>query len=84
MRWIIWLAMAKHKYRKIDEKMRISNKEIYNDLVKNVDLNDYSLLFELHNTLKEVKVYKYNWSNSLYQIIKCLILYEQNMKYERE
>ena len=82
MRWIIWLAMAKHKYRKIDEKMRISNKEIYNDLVKNVDLNDDSLLFELHNTLKEVKVYKYNWSNSLYRIIKSLTQFEQNLRYE--
>ena len=34
------------------------------------------------NTLKELKVYKYNWSNSLYRIIKGLTAYEQNMRYE--
>ena len=82
MRWILWLAMAKYKYREINEKMGIPNKEIYDDLVQNIDFSDDSLLFELHNTLKETKVYKYNWSNSLYRIIKSLTQFEQNMRYE--
>ena len=82
MRWFIWLGMAKVKYRQIKEKINISNKEIYDDLVKKINYNDDSLMFELHNTLKEIKVYKYNWSNSFYRIIKCLTSFEQNMKYE--
>ena len=82
MRWLIWLAMAKVKYREINNKMKISNKEIYEELTKKMDFNDDSLLFELHNTLKELKVYKYNWSNSLYRIIKSLTKFEQNMRYE--
>ena len=82
MRWFIWLGMAKVKYRQIKEKINISNKEIYDDLVKKINYDDDSLMFELHNTLKEIKVYKYNWSNSFYRIIKCLTSFEQNMKYE--
>ena len=82
MRWIIWLAMAKVKYRGINNKINISNKEIYEDLTNKMEFNDDSLLFELHNTLKEIKVYKYNWSNSLYKIIKSLTKFEQNMRYE--
>ena len=82
MRWFIWLAMAKVKYREINSKMNVSNKEIYEDLTKKMDYNDDSLLFELHNTLKELKIYKYNWSNSLYRIIKSLTKFEQNMRYE--
>ena len=82
MRWFIWLGMAKVKYRQINEKINISNKEIYDDLVKKINYDDDSLMFELHNTLKEIKVYKYNWSNSFYRIIKCLTSFEQNMKYE--
>ena len=82
MRWLIWLAMAKVKYRDINKKMNVSNKEIYEDLTQKMDFNDDSLLFELHNTLKELKVYKYNWSNSLYRIIKSLTRFEQNMRYE--
>ena len=82
MRWFIWLSMAKVKYREINEKINISNKEIYDDLVGNIDLNDDSLMFDLHNTLKELKVYKYNWSNSFYRIIKCITAFEHNMRYE--
>ena len=82
MRWFIWLNMAKVKYREIDNDINISNKEIYNELVKKIDFSDDSLMFELHNTLKELKIYKYNWSNSLYRIIKCLTLFEPNMRYE--
>ena len=82
IRWLMWLGLAKVKYNYIENKINISNKDIYQELSKNVDFSDDSLMFELHNTLKELKIYKYNWSNSLYQIIKCLILYEQNMKYE--
>ena len=52
MRWFIWLGMAKVKYRQIKEKINISNKEIYDDLVKKINYNDDSLMFELHNTLK--------------------------------
>ena len=82
MRWLIWLSMAKVKYRAIHDKMNISNKEIYDFFSETVDFNDDSLLFELHNTLKELKVYKYNWSNSLYRIIKSLTAFEQDMRYE--
>ena len=82
MRWFIWLNMAKIKYREIDNDINISNKEIYNELDKKIDFSDDSLMFELHNTLKELKIYKYNWSNSLYRIIKCLTLFEPNMRYE--
>ena len=49
MRWIIWLAMAKVKYRGINNKINISNKEIYEDLTNKMEFNDDSLLFELHN-----------------------------------
>ena len=82
MRWFIWLSIAKVKFREIDIDVDISNKEIYNEIVKTIDFNDDSLMFELHNTLKELKIYKYNWSNSLYRIIKCLTLFEPNMRYE--
>ena len=82
MRWILWLSIAKVKYKEINKKMNVSNKEIYDYLTTHIDFNDDSLLFELHNTLKELKVYKYNWSNSLYRIIKGLTAYEQNMRYE--
>ena len=82
MRWFIWLSMSKVKFREIDKDINISNKEIYKELVKKIDFNDDSLMFELHNTLKELKIYKYNWSNSLYRIIKCLTLFEPNMRYE--
>ena len=82
MRWFIWLSMAKVKFREIDKRINITNKEIYKELVKQIDFNDDSLMFELHNTLKELKIYKYNWSNSLYRVVKCLTLFEPNMKYE--
>ena len=82
MRWFIWLSMAKVKFREIDKRINIANKEIYKELVKQIDFNDDSLMFELHNTLKELKIYKYNWSNSLYRVVKCLTLFESNMKYE--
>ena len=82
MRWFIWLSIAKVKFREIDIDVDLSNKEIYNEIVKTIDFNDDSLMFELHNTLKELKIYKYNWSNSLYRIIKCLTLFEPNMRYE--
>ena len=82
MRWFIWLSMAKVKFREIDKRINITNKEIYKELVKQIDFNDDSLMFELHNTLKELKIYKYNWSNSLYRVVKCLTLFESNMKYE--
>ena len=82
MRWFIWLSMAKVKFREIDKRINIANKEIYKELVKQIDFNDDSLMFELHNTLKELKIYKYNWSNSLYRVVKCLTLFEPNMKYE--
>ena len=82
MRWFIWLSMSKVKFREIDKDINITNKEIYKELVKKIDFNDDSLMFELHNTLKELKIYKYNWSNSLYRVVKCLTLFEPNMKYE--
>jgi hypothetical protein len=39
-------------------------------------------MFELHNTLKELNVFKCNWSTCLYKIIKCLLLYRQDFDYE--
>ena len=82
LRWIIWLAMARAKYKKTQNVLNVSNSDIYADLVEKVELKDDSLMFELHNTLKELKVYKCNWSISLYKIIKCLLLYERDTKYE--
>ena len=82
LRWIIWLALARSKYMRTQKKLNVSNLDIYNDLVAKVELKDDSLMFELHNTLKELKVFKCNWSISLYKIIKCLLLYKQDTKYE--
>lgn len=82
LRWIIWLAMARANYKKTQNMLNVSNSDIYSELVEKVELKDDSLMFELHNTLKELKVYKCNWSISLYKIIKCLLLYERDTKYE--
>ena len=82
LRSIIWLAMARAKYKKTQNVLNVSNSDIYAELVDKVELKDDSLMFELHNTLKEIKVYKCNWSISLYKIIKCLLLYERDTKYE--
>jgi len=82
LRWIIWLALARAKYKKTQNVLNVSNSDIYSELVEKVELKDDSLMFELHNTLKELKVYKCNWSISLYKIIKCLLLYERDTKYE--
>ena len=82
LRWIIWLAMARAKYKKTQNVLNVSNSDIYSELVEKVELKDDSLMFELHNTLKEIKVFKCNWSISLYKIIKCLLLYERGTKYE--
>ena len=82
LRWILWLAMSRSKYNQIQTKLNISNTEIYNELVNKVEIKDDSLMFELHNTLKELKVFKCNWSKCLYKIIKCLLLYKKDFKYE--
>ena len=82
LRWIIWLAMARSKYNKIQRRLNVSNTDIYNELVNKVELKDDSLMFELHNTLKEIKVFKCNWSTCLYKIIKCLLLYKKDFQYE--
>ena len=82
LRWIIWLSVARSKYNKTQNKINISNSDIYKELVRKVELKDDSLMFELHNTLKELNVFKCNWSSSLYKIIKCLLLYKKNTKYE--
>ena len=82
LRWIIWLAMARSKYSQIQTRLNVSNTDIYNELVNKVELKDDSLMFELHNTLKEIKVFKCNWSTCLYKIIKCLLLYKKDFQYE--
>ena len=82
LRWIIWLAVARSKYYQTQNKINISNSDIYNELVSKVEIKNDSLMFELHNTLKELKVFKCNWSSCLYKIIKCLLLYKKDFKYE--
>ena len=61
--------MARSKYSQIQTKFDISNTEIFNELVNKVVIKDDSLMFELHNTLKELNVFKCNWSSCLYKII---------------
>ena len=82
LRWIIWLAVARSKYHKTQNKMSISNHDIYNELINKIEIKNDSLMFELHNTLKELKVFKCNWSSCLYKIIKCLLQYKHDFKYE--
>ena len=82
LRWIIWLAVAKSKYYQTQNKINISNADIYNELVNKVEVINDSLMFELHSTLKELKVFKCNWSLCLYRIIKCLLLYKKDLKYQ--
>ena len=82
LRWIIWLAVARSKYNQTQIKYQVSNADIYNELVKKVEIKNDSLMFELHNTLKELNVFKCNWSSCLYKIIKCLLLYRQDFNYE--
>ena len=82
LRWIIWLSVARSKYNQTQSKLNISNTDIYNELVNKIELKNDSLMFELHNTLKELNVFKCNWSTCLYKIIKCLLLYRQDFNYE--
>ena len=82
LRWIIWLSIARSKYYKTQNKIKISNTDIYNEIVNKIELKDDSLMFELHNTLKELKVFKCNWSICLYKIIKSLLQYKRDFKYE--
>ena len=82
LRWIIWLSIARYKYSKTQNKIKISNTDIFNEIVKKIELKDDSLMFELHNTLKELKVFKCNWSICLYKIIKSLLQYKRDFKYE--
>ena len=80
LRWFIWSAIARNKYLTFSK----DNESIYYSLSKNinVDITD-GLMFEIHNTLTDTKIFYNEWSTVLYRIIKSLCLYDEKLVFKR-
>jgi len=85
LRWIMWNAIANTKYFDIQTKIGVTCKQIYDDLLcsefydKNVEKY---IQADLSRTMSYIKYFKSsNWTQSLYNVLKVLVLYDEKLGY---
>ena len=85
LRWIMWNAIANTKYFDIQTKIGVTCKQIYDDLLcsefydKNVEKY---IQADLSRTMSYIKYFKSsNWAQSLYNVLKVLVLYDEKLSY---
>ena len=85
LRWIMWNAIANTKYFDVQTKIGVTCKQIYDDLLgsefpdKNVEKY---IRADLSRTMNYIKYFKSsNWSQSLYNVLKALVLYDEKLGY---
>ena len=85
LRWIMWNAIANTKYFDIQTKIGVTCKQLYDDLLcseftdKNIEkyIRD-----DLSRTMNYIKYFKSsNWAQSLYNVLKVLVLYDEKLGY---
>ena len=85
LRWIMWNAIANTKYFDIQTKIGVTCKQLYDDLLcseftdKNIEkyIRD-----DLSRTMNYIKYFKSsNWTQSLYNVLKVLVLYDEKLGY---
>jgi len=85
LRWIMWNAIANTKYFDIQTKIGVTCKQIYDDLLCS-EFNDKNIekyiRDDLSRTMNYIKYFKSsNWTQSLYNVLKVLVLYDEKLGY---
>ena len=85
LRWIMWNAIANTKYFDIQTKIGVTCKQIYDDLLCS-EFNDKNIekyiRDDLSRTMNYIKYFKSsNWAQSLYNVLKVLVLYDEKLGY---
>ena len=85
LRWIMWNAIANTKYFDIQTKIGVTCKQIYDDLLSS-EFNDKNIekyiRDDLSRTMNYIKYFKSsNWTQSLYNVLKVLVLYDEKLGY---
>jgi len=85
LRWIMWNAIANTKYFDIQTKIGVTCKQIYDDLLCSefYDINvEKYIQADLSRTMSYIKYFKSsNWAQSLYNVLKVLVLYDEKLSY---
>jgi hypothetical protein len=81
----MWNAIANTKYFDIQTKIGVTCKQIYDDLLCS-EFNDKNIekyiRDDLSRTMNYIKYFKSsNWTQSLYNVLKVLVLYDEKLGY---
>ena len=85
LRWLMWISIAKTRYLEIESNIGINNGQIFEYLINTSfpdEETETKIRKDLLRTKNDLKYFKGgNWSISLYNVLKAIALYDDQLGY---